>query len=73
MSRVYYIDKYKHELRTNWPMNKGLMEASIRNLKRNLKEIDEEITLETAIDWLRSSKMFTEEEIKDFIENFEVD
>ena len=45
MKRVYYIDKYKHELRTNWPMNKGLMETSIKNLKKNLKEIDEEITL----------------------------
>jgi len=71
MNRVFYIDKYKHELRTNWPINKGLMETSIRNLKRSLKEVDEEITLEMAVDWLTASKMFTDEEIKDFIENFE--
>ena len=52
-------------------MNRGIMEWSIRQLKRELKVIDEEITLEQAIDWLRASEMYTEEEIADFIENWQ--
>ena len=58
-------------LRTHYIMNRGIMEWSIRQLKRELKVIDEEITLEQAIDWLRASEMYTEEEIADFIENWQ--
>jgi len=75
MRKNFYTDKYKDQsppLRTHYIMNQGLMEFSIRKLKRELKEIDEVVTLESALDWLRASEMFTEEEIKDFIENFEV-
>ena len=58
-------------LRTHYIMNRGIMEWSIRQLKRELKVIDEEITLEQAIDWLTASEMYTEEEIQDFIENWQ--
>ena len=72
MRENFYADKYKDKkttLRTHFVMNKGIMEFSIKKLKKELKEIGEVVTLESALDWLRSSKMFTEEEIKDFIEN----
>lgn len=74
MRKNFYTDKYekKTPLRTHYFMNHGIMEFSIRNLKRELKEIDQVVTLESALDWLRASEMFTEDEIKDFIENFEV-
>tara|TARA_R100000655_G_scaffold109819_1_gene165769 strand:- start:6418 stop:6657 length:240 start_codon:yes stop_codon:yes gene_type:complete len=75
MREFFYTDKYKDEnppLRTHYVMNEGIMEFSISKLKKELKEINEVVTLETALEWLRASEMFTENEIKDFIENFEI-
>ena len=74
MRKNFYIDKYKEQnipLRTHYQMNIGLMEFSINKLKKELEKIDEVVTLESAVEWLTASEMFTDEEIKDFIENFE--
>ena len=74
MRKNFYTDKYKDQeppLRTHYFMNHGIMEFSIRKLKKELKEIEKEITLEDAIEWLEASEMFTDAEIKDFIENYE--
>ena len=73
MRKNFYTDKYKDQeppLRTHYFMNQGIMEFSIRKLKKELKEIEKEITLEDAIEWLEASEMFTDAEIKDFIENY---
>tara|TARA_Y100001951_G_C11235555_1_gene237213 strand:+ start:326 stop:697 length:372 start_codon:yes stop_codon:yes gene_type:complete len=60
-------------LRTNLTMNSGIMEWHIRKLKKELEEngIESGMTLEMAVDWLTASRMFTEEEIADFIGSFE--
>ncbi len=74
MRKNFYADKYKDKtppLRTHYFMNHGIMEFSIRKLKKELKEIEKEITLEDAIEWLEASEMYTDAEIKDFIENYE--
>ena len=73
MRKDFYTDKYKENetLRTHYVMNHGLMEFSISKLKKELEIVDEEVTLESAVEWLTASKMFTDEEINDFIENFE--
>ena len=74
MRKNFYTDKYKDKsapLRTHYFMNQGIMEFSIRKLKKELKEIEKEITLEDAVEWLESSEMFTDAEIKDFIETYQ--
>jgi len=73
MRKNFYVDKYKDQsppLRTHYFMNQGIMEFSIKKLKKELEAIDKEVTLEDAVEWLKASEMFTNEEIKDFIENY---
>jgi hypothetical protein len=73
MRKNFYTDKYEDKsppLRTHYFMNYGIMEFSIRKLKKELKEIEKEITLEDAVDWLEASEMYTDAEIEDFISTY---
>jgi len=81
---MYYLTKPKKNyevhmserekiLRTHYIMNEGIMDWSIQKLKKKLEKenLYEDITLEQAVDWLQSSEMFTNEEIADFVANWE--